>query len=146
MRRPAARDCAALGKLGTIQHRFILQTDEAPPACRAPQPVARPSCESTPQPAMPGLSWPHVPSRLPTGGCCPRDECANWDHQSCPMPPPRHQDFNDLRRYRRGSPTACTPAETCNESINKRWAIIVGHLSANCRKETVAFPPLLSTD
>lgn len=33
-----------------------------------------------------------------------------------------------------------------NESISKHWEITVGHPSANCRKEAVAFPPVLSTD
>ena len=150
MQQPAARDRAASGKLSSTGHRLIPHTDEALSACRALWLVGSagpglswlcaPSCMPT------SISWPHAPSCVPAGSCCPRATCASSDHQSCPVPPSWHQDCNDLRWDRRGSPTAHTPPRTCNESISKHWAMIVAHPPANRRKETVAFPPLLSTD
>lgn len=132
MHQPAAQDHTALGKLSTIQYYFILQTDEAPSACWASQHRARLSHESLTSLLL-WLLLVAVPEiHVPTGSTHPGPTC--------------HQDFNDLRWYRSGSLTTRTPAEACNESISERWAIIVAHLSANCRKAAVAFPPLLSTD
>lgn len=75
MHQPAAQDHAALGKLSTTQHHFILQTYEAASACCASRHRARLSCESQRCQRCPGPTrlppWPPVAAvpemHVPTG-------------------------------------------------------------------------------